>query len=65
MAYFDSSPSSVGNDFDEQSNDEDFLIALQLQDEFNKEEKENEEQHSDKITQVIEIFSQIRMKIFL
>jgi len=51
MAYFDSLL-SVEKDFDEQSNDEDFLIALQLQNQFNKKEKENEEQHLDKITQI-------------
>jgi hypothetical protein len=51
MAYFESS-SSMEKDFDEQSNDEDFLIALQLQNQFDKVEKENEDQHLDKITQV-------------
>jgi hypothetical protein len=51
MAYFDSLL-SVERDVDEQSNDEDFLLALQLHDQFNRGEKENEEQHLDKITQV-------------
>ncbi len=50
MAGFDSS-SSIEKDSDEQSNDEDFLIALQLQNHFDKEEKENDHQ-LDKITQV-------------
>jgi hypothetical protein len=50
MACFDSS-SSMEKDFDERSNDEDFLIALQLQNQFDKDEKENEGQ-VDKITQV-------------
>ena len=55
MAYFDLS-SSIENDFVDQNNDEDFLIALQLQDQFNREENENEKQ-LDKITQVnINIF---------
>ena len=40
MAYFDL-PSSIEKDYDDQSNDEDFLIALQLQNQFDKEEKEN------------------------
>jgi hypothetical protein len=53
MTYFDSL-SSIEKDFDDQSNDEDFLIALRLQNEFNKEEKENEDQALDKITQVIQ-----------
>jgi hypothetical protein len=51
MAYFDSL-SSTEKDFDEHSNDEDFLIALQLQNQFDKEEKGNEDQHLNKITQV-------------
>jgi len=55
MTYFDSL-SSIEKDFDDQSNDEDFLIALRLQNEFNKEEKENEDQALDKITQVIQRF---------
>ncbi len=55
MTYFDSL-SSIEKDFDDQSNDEDFLIALRLQNEFNKEEKENEDQALDKISQVIQRF---------
>jgi hypothetical protein len=58
MAYFDSLL-SVERDFDEQSNDADFLLALQLHDQFNKGEKENEEQHLEKITQVRLIFFKI------
>lgn len=49
MAYFDLS-SPIEEDFDDQTNDEDFLIALQLQNQFDK-EKENGE-HLNKITQV-------------
>ncbi|CAF0929246.1 unnamed protein product [Rotaria sordida] len=50
MTYFDSS-SAFEKDFDEQTNDEDFLIALQLQNRFDKEEKENDKQ-LDKVTQI-------------
>lgn len=48
MTYFDSA-SSIENVFDDQSNDEDFLIALQLQNQF---EQENNDQSLKKITQV-------------
>ena len=58
MAYFDSL-SSIEKDFDDQSNDEDFLLALQLHNELNKQEKENEEQHLDKITQVTNLYPYI------
>ena len=51
MACFDSS-SSTEKDSDEQSNDEDFLIALQLHNQFEKEEKENNDHQLHKITQV-------------
>jgi hypothetical protein len=62
MTYFDSLL-SIEKDFDDQSNDEDFLIALQLQDQFNNEEKENENQALDKITQVIQqTISQIKFQ---
>ena len=54
MAYFDLL-TSIENDSVDQNNDEDFLIALQLQDQFNREEQENEKQ-LDKITQVTLIF---------
>ncbi|UJR28962.1 hypothetical protein I4U23_010179 [Adineta vaga] len=50
MTYFEAS-SSMENDFDDHSNDEDFLIALQLQNQFDNEEKENEGQ-LNKITQI-------------
>ncbi|CAF0749212.1 unnamed protein product [Adineta steineri] len=50
MAYFDSL-ASMEEDFDELSNEKDFLVALQLQNHFDKEEKENEGQ-LDKITQI-------------
>jgi hypothetical protein len=51
MTYFESS-SSIEKDFDEQSNDEDFLVALRLQNRFDEEGKENEDQALNKITQV-------------
>ncbi|CAF1605969.1 unnamed protein product [Adineta ricciae] len=50
MTYFEAS-SSIETDFDDNSNDEDFLIALQLQNQFDNEEKENEGQ-INKITQI-------------
>lgn len=55
MTYFEST-SSGEIVIDDQSNDEDFLLALQLHDQLNKEEKENEEQHLNKTTQVRSIF---------
>jgi hypothetical protein len=63
MAYFDS-PSSLETDFDDLSNDKDFLIALQLQNQFDKEEKENDHQ-LDKITQVTYIFRKFCLKILI
>ena len=53
MTYFEAS-SSIENNFDDNSNDEDFLIALQLQNQFDNEEKENEGQ-INKITQVFNV----------
>lgn len=53
MTYFEAS-SSMENGFDDNSNDEDFLIALQLQNQFDNEEKENEGQ-LNKITQVFNV----------
>ena len=38
MAYYESVP--IENDFDEDSNDEDFLLALQLQQQLNGNEQE-------------------------
>ena len=38
MAYYESVP--IENDFDENSNDEDFLLALQLQQQLNGDEGE-------------------------
>ena len=51
MTYFDSA-SSIENLFDDQSNDENFLVALQLQNQFDNQEQENEDQTLKKITQV-------------
>lgn len=51
MTYFDTEL-SLENEFDDQTNDEDFLLALQLQNQFDSEVKENEKQLV-KITQVI------------
>ncbi|CAF1414690.1 unnamed protein product [Rotaria magnacalcarata] len=54
MTYFDSA-SSLEKDFDDRTNDEDFLIALQLQNQFDREENENEnenEKQLDKITKI-------------
>jgi len=52
MAYFESVTSSLESEFNEQSNDEDFLLALQLHDQLNKEEKENDQEDFNKIMQV-------------
>lgn len=51
MSYFDSA-SSMEKVFDDQSNDEDFLLALRLQSQFAQEEQENEDENLNKITQV-------------
>jgi hypothetical protein len=61
MAYFDSLP-TMEKDFDDQSNGEDFLLALQLHDQLNKEEIENEDQTLSKISQVIQMIFRILIK---
>ena len=38
--------------FDDQSNDDDFLLALQLHNQLNQEEKENEDENFKNINQV-------------
>ena len=58
MAYYESVP--IENDFDEHSHDEDFLLALQLQQQLN--EGEHEETATDKSVPKL---NQVRSVLFI